>query len=103
MRGGNPKLIILQGGPKYVHCWNLRGILTNLTHLILRLMALTLVILDGICRPQRCPKSWKVALPQSKRALLEATHLTSSSWKQRGKACTRCLMPWAMILLPVNL
>lgn len=42
MRGGSPKLMILQDGPKHVHCWNLRGILSDLAHLLLRLRALAL-------------------------------------------------------------
>lgn len=31
--------MILQGGPKYVPCWSLRGIPLDLTHLILGLMS----------------------------------------------------------------
>lgn len=89
--------------PKYAACWSLGGVLLDLTHLSLGLTSPSVVGSHGICRSQECPKHWTVLLLLGKEALLKITHLTSSSWEQRGNVCIRWLMPWAVILLPVNL
>lgn len=49
------------------------------------------------------PGTWEINCSPSQLVYLEITHLTSSSCGQRRRACTRWLMPRAVILLPANL
>lgn len=58
---------------------------------------------NGIHSTQSRPKGALGSEFSPEPAVLEITHLTSSSCGQKGKACTRWLMPRAVILLPANL